>query len=167
MEIVHFKRGEAFIAKAEKRFAAIKSEILAILPGADVEHVGSTAVPGSLTKGDLDVQVRVAPEHFPLAVETLSRRYAVNDGSISTDTFRAFTDELSDPPLGIQLTVRGSEYDFFWKVRDVLLMNEQYRRDYDALKLAYEGKDMDDYRAAKNRFMEWLMQTPEFKSLSL
>ena len=167
MENVHFRNTEAFIEKAEKRFAQVKSEIMAILPGADVEHVGSTAVPGSLTKGDLDVQVRVSPEEFPFAVEALSRRYAVNDGSIGTDTFRAFMDEQSDPPLGIQLTVRGSEYDFFWKVRDVLLMNEQYRREYDALKSAHEGKNMDDYRAAKNRFMEWLMQTPEFRSLSL
>lgn len=34
-----------------------RDRILAWLPGALVEHVGSTAVPGALTKGDVDLVV--------------------------------------------------------------------------------------------------------------
>lgn len=98
-------------------------------------------------------------------MDTLSKLYSLNNGSISTDSFRAFKDDLTDPPLGVQLTVVGTEFDFFWKFRDVFLINDKYRAKYDALKTNYDGKAMDDYREAKNTFFEWIMQTPEFQSI--
>lgn len=165
MEKVYFTKQQEMFEKANELFDRIKNELQRLLPGADIQHVGSTAIPGSLTKGDLDIQIRVAPDDFARAAEVLSRLYETNKGSIRTETFHAFQDERSDPPLGIQLTAIGSEYDFFWKVRDVLLMNEEYRSQYDDLKKAYAGKNMDDYREAKNRFMEWLMETPEYSGL--
>ncbi|HLR51678.1 MAG TPA: GrpB family protein, partial [Candidatus Avamphibacillus sp.] len=82
------------------------------------------------------------------------------------DEFRAYQKDSSDPPLGVQLTVIGSEFDFFWKFRDVLLLNDQYRMEYDELKRKYEGKEMDEYRKAKSEFFNKMMQTPEFKRLN-
>ncbi|MCY8940266.1 GrpB family protein, partial [Peribacillus frigoritolerans] len=104
------------------------------LPEADVQHVGSTAVPNCLTKGDLDIQVRVTTEQFQMAVQTLSALYELNEGSVKTDSFRAFKDDSTVPPLGVQLNVINSEFDFFWKFRDVLLINDKYRKEYDDLK---------------------------------
>ena len=72
--------------------------------------MGSTAVPHSLTKG---VQVRVTSEQFQKSVQILSRLYELNEGSVKTDCFRAFKDDSTVPPLGIQLTIIDSEYDFF------------------------------------------------------
>lgn len=166
MEKVHFAERLIFHEKAEKLFREQKAVIEAAIPRADVQHVGSTAVPNSLTKGDLDIQVRVLPEDFSSAVQALSMLYASNEGSGKTDSFQAFKDDHTDPPLGVQLTVIHSEFDFFWKFRDVLLRNDSYRLKYDALKKEFEGKDMDDYREAKNGFFEWLMQTPEYQNLS-
>ncbi|RCW40855.1 GrpB family protein [Paenibacillus prosopidis] len=68
--------------------------------------------------------------------------------------------------LQVQVTVINTEFDFFWKFRDVLLTNDNYRVRYDELKKNFDGKEMDDYREGKNAFFEWLMETPEFKSLS-
>lgn len=52
----------------------------------------------------------------------------------------------------MQLTVIDSEFDFFWKFRDVLLQNDQYRTEYDQLKKRFEGESMEEYREAKNDF---------------
>ena len=65
----------------------------------------------------------------------------------------------------MQLTVIDSEFDFFWKFRDILLLNDAYRFEYDNLKKKYEGKEMDDYREAKNEFFKRLLNSPEYKKL--
>lgn len=57
-------------------FQRIKSEILAALsevPVIAVEHVGSTSVPGLAAKPIIDIDVVVAPEHFPVAASALSQ----------------------------------------------------------------------------------------------
>jgi hypothetical protein len=37
--------------------------------------------------------------------------------------------------------------------------------EYDELKKKYQGKEMDEYRKAKNEFFHRLMKTPEFTKL--
>ncbi|MGJ7913738.1 GrpB family protein [Neobacillus sp. LXY-1] len=161
MEQVNFFENSLFYEKAEKAFALHKKLILERLPEADIQHVGSTAISNTLTKGDLDIQVRVTPEQFPMAVQTLSAIYDLNEGSVKTDSFRAFKDDSAVPPLGVQLTVIHSEFDFFWKFRDILLINDRFRKEYDDLKRYYEGKEMDEYREAKNEFFGKIIQSPE------
>ncbi|WP_172372321.1 GrpB family protein [Sporosarcina jiandibaonis] len=165
MELVSFYHQKNFKCDAERTFTSQRALIQELIPNADVQHVGSTAIPNSLTKGDLDIQVRVSEIQFYQAVEALSAIYELNEGSIKTDEFRAFKDDTIIPPLGIQLTVKDTEFDFFWKFRDVLLKNDQYRIEYDELKLQFEGKDMEAYRGAKNDFFSKIIQTPEFKQL--
>lgn len=165
MEQVSFSNNRLLFEKAEKSFFIHRKLINGLLPEADVQHVGSTAIPNSLTKGDLDIQVRVIPEEFPKAVKVLSTVFDLNEGSINTDSFRAFKNDSIDPPLGVQLTIIESEFDFFWKFRDILLLNDAYRVEYDKLKRKFEGKGMDDYRECKNKFFEKLMHSPEFKKL--
>ncbi len=165
MEQVSFYDQKSFNGDVEKDFTAQRDFIQELIPSADIQHVGSTAIPNSLTKGDLDIQVRVSELQFSKAVEALSTVYETNDGSIKTNEFRAFKDDANTPPLGIQLTVIGSEFDFFWKFRDVLLQHERYKIEYDDLKRDFEGKDMESYREAKNVFFSKIMQTPEFRQL--
>jgi GrpB-like predicted nucleotidyltransferase (UPF0157 family) len=165
MEQVNFFDNSLFYEKVKKTFYLHKKLIKERLPEADVQHVGSTAVPNCLTKGDLDIQVRVTTEQFQMAVQTLSALYELNEGSVKTDSFRAFKDDSTIPPLGVQLNVINSEFDFFWKFRDVLLINDKYRKEYDDLKRNYEGKEMDEYREAKNEFFQRIIETPEFKKL--
>ncbi|GIN87431.1 hypothetical protein J6TS2_38170 [Heyndrickxia sporothermodurans] len=165
MEQVKFFENSHFYKDAEKTFLKHKKLIKEHLLEADVQHVGSTAVPNSLTKGDLDIQVRVRPEQFTMAVKTLSLLYEVNEGSVNTHSFRAYKDDSTVPPLGVQLTVINSEFDFFWKFRDVLLISDKYRKEYDDLKRNFEGKEMEEYREAKNEFFVKIIETPEFKNL--
>jgi GrpB-like predicted nucleotidyltransferase (UPF0157 family) len=165
MERVNFHNQKSFKCDAEKTFTSQRELIQGLIPNADVQHVGSTAIPNSLTKGDIDIQIRVSKVQFTQAVEALSTVYESNEGSVKTNEFRAFKDDANTPPLGIQLTVKGSELDFFWKFRDVLLQNNQYRIEYDELKRSFEGLEMEAYREAKNLFFSKIMRTPEFKQL--
>ncbi|WRU97557.1 GrpB family protein [Priestia filamentosa] len=164
---MYFSDLKTFSKDIEKAFLLHKSKIQEQLPKADIQHVGSTAIPKSLTKGDLDIQVRVTADDFPQAVQQLTALYDLNEGSIKTDSFRAFKDDSTIPPLGVQLTVIHSEYDFFWKFRDVLLQNEAYRIEYDKLKRKYEGKNMNEYREAKNIFFQRIRNTPEFNMCNI
>ena len=166
MERVNFYKQANFKQAAEKTFILQRELIQELIPNADIQHVGSTAIPNSLTKGDLDIQVRVSEKEFLQAVEALSTLYESNEGSVKTNEFSAFKNDSTNPPLGIQLTVVNSELDFFWKFRDVLLENAPYRIEYDQLKMKYEGQAMEAYREAKNNFFEKIKQTPEFKSLN-
>lgn len=163
---VNFYNQDRFNDDAEKTFKSQSKRIKQMIPNADIQHIGSTAIPNSLTKGDLDIQVRVSLEDFIPAVEALSKLYEVNDGSVKTNEFRAFKDDTMSPPLGVQLTVVDSEFDFFWKFRDVLLQNDQYRIEYNNLKKKFEGKAMEVYREAKNDFINKIKQTPEYKKLN-
>ena len=165
MEIVKFIETREISDIAEKAYCHNRTRILELLPKADIQHVGSTSIPGSITKGDLDIQVRVSSEDFEYAVKVLSTLYELNEGSTRTDFFTAFKDDSAVPQLGVQLTVANSELDIFWKIREVLLANEQYRGEYDELKKKYNGREMDNYRTAKDEFFRRVMNSADFASL--
>ncbi|WP_414531517.1 GrpB family protein [Rhodopseudomonas sp. G2_2311] len=47
-------------------FAAVKQQLIAVLPNtSELLHIGATSVPGCLTKGDLDIVIRVERGRLP------------------------------------------------------------------------------------------------------
>lgn len=163
MESVYFLNEELIRAEVEKIYHTQRSLILTSIVEADVQHVGSTAVPGSLTKGDLDIQVRVQPETFATASKVFSSIYDVNKESDCTECFMAFKKEGLQFDLGIQLSVIHSPYDIFWKIRDFFLKHKEWNVRYNALKTSFQNKNMSDYRSAKNAFFERLISSAEFQ----
>ena len=151
---VRFSRASAVFRLAETRFDLVRRILERRVPGAEILHVGSTAVPGTLTKGDLDVAVRVDAHRFAAAAETLSRVAPPNPGSTSDDTFRAFACDAAEPPTGIQLVVRGTRLDRFHRWRDRLRSDGALRERYDALKRAHDGGPTAAYRRAKAAFID-------------
>ncbi len=97
-------------AAVERLFERHRDDLRRLIPGASVEHIGSTAVPGALTKGDLDLLVAVPAEAFVEAVTALRSRFAVHQPEVWSDTFASFEQRPSgEVPLGVQLVVAGSE----------------------------------------------------------
>ena len=140
---------------AQRLFVAVSQSLAAILPRtADIRHVGATAVHGCLTKGDLDIVVRIPAQDFSDADAALASRYARNGGSIRTETFSAFEDASSEPHLGIQLAVIDGPFDFFHQFTEELRRSPPLVEEYNALKRSYDGADMALYRAAKDAFVE-------------
>lgn len=157
MNNVSFKASEDFKDLAEEIFQKEKSRILKLIPAAEIEHIGSTAIPGSITKGDLDINVRVTVEDFDKAVEKLKTLYQINQPKNWTDTFASFKDDDSfDLPIGVQLTVIDSEYDDFISLKDLLVKRVDLLEEYNQMKVKYEGKDMEEYRKEKSDFFEKL-----------
>ncbi len=143
---------------AERLYNAVLPALAGILPsGSDIRHVGATAVPGCLTKGDLDIVVRVPAEDFAAADASLAARFQRNEGSIRTETFSAFEDASCRPHLGIQLVVIDGPLDFFHLFVDALMGSPRLVHAYNALKKRHEGRDMAEYREAKDRFVEQVL----------
>jgi len=131
-----------------------------------IEHVGATSIPYSLTKGDLDIQVRVPRSNFRNAVTALSRNYSRNKKSKWTAEFAAFEDSRRQIPVGVQLTVTDSPLDIFWRFRDALRGKPSLRAQYDALKRRHAGNNMVTYRRAKNKFINKLQRRIDSMRLS-
>lgn len=140
---------------AERLFARVNAELGALLPACtEIHHVGATAVPGCLTKGDLDIAVRVGPGTFAAADAVLASKFARNAGSKRTDAFSAFEDATATPHLGVQLTAKGGADDYFHLFADALRRSTELVAAYNALKQRFDGKPMDAYRNAKSAFIE-------------
>jgi GrpB-like predicted nucleotidyltransferase (UPF0157 family) len=152
-ETVRFSNDERVFKAAERLYGAIEGQLRRLLPQADIRHVGSTAVPGSMTKGDLDVVVRVQPADFKLSEELLGAKFDRNTGSERTHDFSAFKDDSATPDLGIQLVAVGGPADNFHIWVQQLLDDPTLRRQYDELKLKFEGRDMEEYRLVKSDFI--------------
>lgn len=138
------------------------ARIASLLPsGAEIEHVGATAVPGCLTKGDIDLVVRVRAEDFAAADRALAAYLPRNTGSYRSVEFSSFADGQAKPALGVQLVVKGSALDVFGAFRDALLADADLIKSYNSLKRSWDGLEMDAYRSAKAAFIERaLARTP-------
>jgi GrpB-like predicted nucleotidyltransferase (UPF0157 family) len=154
MQPVYFYSSESVRGRAEAAYERHRSALSEMLPRAEIEHIGGTAVPGAITKGDLDILVRVSVADFAASEEFLAARYARNEGSFRSESFASFCDDAADPPLGIQLVVGGSELDDFAQFRDALRSDPRLLTDFNALKRECEGWDMDAYRERKAAFIE-------------
>lgn len=139
---------------AECLFERVEKELRALLPAsADLRHVGATAVPGCLTKGDLDVVVRVETHAFAEADRVLAAKFARNEGSKRTACFSSFEDSGTVPHLGVQLTVKGGVDDYFHSLSDALTEDPALVEAYNALKRRFDGQPMEAYREAKGAFI--------------
>jgi GrpB-like predicted nucleotidyltransferase (UPF0157 family) len=135
-------------------FESLRAIIVALLPQARVEHIGSTAIPGAITKGDLDLCVQVERGEFQEADRILGARFARNVGSAQTASLSSFVDDTWSVPVGVQLVVLGGDADFFVRWRDVLRRSPAVLREYNLLKSHWQGRSHAEYRAAKTAFIE-------------
>lgn len=145
---------------AASLFERVRTRLAVILPAsAEVLHIGATAIPGCLTKGDLDIVVRVDPTDFVTAEAGLAAAFGRNAGSIRTDAFAAFEDADCRPPLGIQLTAKDGVLDVFHRFADALRADPELLARYNALKLAHHTRPMARYRAEKDAFVSEVLRS--------
>ncbi|QIG38783.1 hypothetical protein G5T42_04185 [Microbacterium sp. 4R-513] len=112
---------------------------------------GGSSLEGLVTKGDIDLHLRVQPAEFELAKQALVPRYRPVHLDIWTGSFATFERD-AQPPIGIALTVVGSEHDHrFTTSWDRMRTDAAARAAYNALKRA--GGDVEH---AKSRFFDGL-----------
>ncbi|MFF8802541.1 MULTISPECIES: GrpB family protein [unclassified Methylobacterium] len=153
---------EAARQAATALFQSVRAQLAAILPAsAEVLHIGATAIPGCLTKGDLDIVVRVDPSHFTTVNGRLAASFDRNAGSIHTDDFAAFEDQDLHPHLGLQLTAKGGAFDIFHLFAQALRADRDLVERYNALKLRHHTRSMALYRAQKDAFVAEVLRSVE------
>jgi GrpB-like predicted nucleotidyltransferase (UPF0157 family) len=125
-----------------------------LLPYAELHHIGATAISGALSKGDVDVLVRVSSEDFKLAVDTLKQHFALKQPDHWSAEFASFgNDEGYALPLGIQVVVESSGMDFFLFLRDYFKAGPDAVEEYNALKIAHADEGEEAYWQAKDTFL--------------
>lgn len=152
-----------------KPVEALRSQIACVLdrelprlrqlaPTAEIEHIGSTAIPGTLTKGDIDVVLRISATDFADVITALRQVYAEAQRENWTADFASFKDDQTGPlPFGIQVVVRGTENDDFVRLRDLLRTEADARSRYNAVKQAHADADFEAYWRAKDRLIRELL----------
>lgn len=151
-----FYEQDEYQERCSALFLKIKSEISAVLPSAKIEHIGSSSVPGAISKGDLDIYVGVdsqAHEGAVLALIDCGYREKL-------DTLR--TPELcmlvAQEDIALQVVAAGSQYEFFIRFRDLLRSKPGLVKQYNDLKLSCTGFSEEQYRVIKSRFIENVLQ---------
>jgi GrpB-like predicted nucleotidyltransferase (UPF0157 family) len=150
---------------AQRFFARIARVVSSILPTAEVEHVGATAVAGCLTKGDVDVLVRVMREDFPSAMGTLDATLQRSERNDPTGEYVEYDFDSAGCYGSIQLAVAGSWHDRrFRRLKSVLASDDAALARYNELKRHHEGLSMTDYRIAKATFIDALLVDSTFRN---
>ena len=137
-----------------REFSRIEAIIKELLPDSGVEHVGSTALPQGITKGDLDIQVRVGSQMFEAARAVIGLEFVPDPDNVRGDGETSFKIDGADIPIAIHLTEIAGEFEFQWKYRDLLRNRPDLVLEYDDIKRCFAGKRMSDYRKAKAEFFD-------------
>ncbi len=163
-----FRLVDAALARgwAERHLSELLPRLEALLPpSAEIRHVGATAIPGALTKGDLDLQVRVSAEAFATAHAALRGTFAPSPGGFALPDGASFSEPRHEPPTGIHLTRLASDADLQWALTELLASEPALLARYNQLKLAFDGRPMASYRRAKDIFFAELRAHPRFTEL--
>jgi GrpB-like predicted nucleotidyltransferase (UPF0157 family) len=143
---------------ALRSFSEIAGILSARLPWAEIEHVGSTAVSGCLTKGDLDVLVRVDREDFDRTALALDGLLVRSPCNAATEGYVEYDYLSGGVAASVQLAVAGCWHDRrFHGLKTALLSDPDALERYNALKLRFVGRDMEDYRRAKSDLVDSLL----------
>lgn len=136
-------------------FERTSARLAALVPGARIEHVGSTAVAGSLTKGDLDICVIVTANDLDAATTTLAGTHQVHQRENWTEGLASFIAPPEDGvEIGVQLIVsKGIEEDWFIGWRERLRSDPELRARYDRVKQDHVSGLIEDYRGAKEHLI--------------
>jgi GrpB-like predicted nucleotidyltransferase (UPF0157 family) len=136
------------------------ARIKAVLPDADVQHIGATAIPGSVTKGDLDLLVRVAADHFSQARLELADHFQVHQRDVWGREFASYVaEDNQEIAVGVQLVVADSVEDqVFRSFRDALWSDPDLVVAYNRLKEDHADDGQARYRRMKESFIRKALQ---------
>ena len=152
-DIVYFLSSEELIKSTEDTSNLVINLLKEIIPFSDVQHVGSSSVPGSIGKLDLDFQIRVDEKDFEKTIDILNSNFEEKQKILWKEGFAIFKTIKNNIPIDLVVTIKDSIYDDCYKVRDELRSNKSLLEEYNKLKIKYQGKPYSEYSKAKREFL--------------
>ncbi len=138
----------------------VTRELAALISGCRVEHVGASAIPGAISKGDVDVCVVVPPPGHSSAVLRLEAAgYVVKADTLRTPELCMLLSPRTDVDLALQVVAQGSRFEFFMRFRDALRGDQSLVDQYNAVKRRAAGLSHGQYRDAKAAFIASVLQS--------
>ena len=142
-------RSDELRPAARRILAAVRARLAPLLPAHELVLTGATSVPGALTKGDVDLHLRVAPADFAATVAVLREVYAVVHPEIWQESLATFAVD-AELPAGIAVTPIGSEHDVrFHRGWERIRSDPALLAEYNTLKT-----DGGDYEQRKSDFFD-------------
>lgn len=159
-----FLEPDAYQTLARELFNRLSSLIRQVLPAARIEHIGSSAIEGAVSKGDLDIFIGVEPEEFQdtiVSIESLG--FQIKTESFKNESLCPFESDDYPLPVGLQLVVNRSEFEIFLVFRDRMNAGADLRSSYNQLKHQACDLNEDEYRRVKSKFIENVLRRREIQ----
>ena len=148
-----FLEPEQYQQRCAQLFNSYQKDISALLPFAKIEHIGSSAIPNAISKGDLDIYVEVKPDQFKFAIERLKTlNFIEKQNTLRTDEL-CMLESLNNDDVAFQIVVTDSVFTFFLAFKNKLINSPTLVNEYNQLKLQCSHLDPDQYRTIKSDFI--------------
>lgn len=139
-----------------ERFDYYLIQVRRLLPTARVEHVGSSSIPGAISKGDLDILIGVDARELEASVRILfTLGFQEKQNTLRTSELCML--ESTSEDVAFQVVAMGSEFTCFSDFRDRLRASPDLVIQYNELKKSCEGLSHDEYREKKSTFIEHVL----------
>ncbi len=148
-----FVASELVAEEAAAAYAEHERRIRERLPNVEIRHTGGTSIPGTLTTGDVDIQVRTDHASFAAARAALSELYEPLYLHAWHAAGAFFAEPTAQPPVEVALTVFGTLDDLHHgEAWQRLATEPELLARYNALKREHEEASLEEYEAAKREF---------------
>lgn len=155
-----FLEPEQYQQRCVQLFNSYKKDISTLLPFAKIEHIGSSAIPNAISKGDLDIYVEVKPDQFEFAIAQLKAlNFMEKQNTLRTDELCILESHNNDD-VAFQIVVTDSVFTFFLTFRNKLMDSPALVNEYNQLKLECSYLDHDQYRTIKADFINRILKHP-------
>ena len=146
---------DTILAEAGATRDRVAAELVEAQINGVVTVTGPAGMPGVLTRGDVDLHLRVDPGHFAEVVSRLGRLYEPTSQNSWAATLAVF-EVPADRPTGLAVTPVGSPHDRrFSRSWERLRTEPDLLHDYNALKVRHV--DTDSYEEHKSAFFDRIM----------
>ena len=154
---VRLRPAEEFRDRAVTIAAAERERLRSLGVVGELVLTGGSSLPGALTRGDVDLHLRVRPVAFAAVVAVLRRTYVVVHPEIWAPTLATFGVPAA-LETGMAVTPAGSEHDLrFTRTWQLLAADPALLGEYNAVKLA-ETADETAYEDRKSAFFDRLLE---------
>lgn len=151
------RSGAEFVEQAHAILYSQGVRLAALVGDHELVLVGGSCVPGALTKGDVDLHLRVPTGNFDRTVAVLRGIYQVVHLEIWQPSLATFAVE-APLPTGIAVTPVGSEHDLrFSRSWQLLVADPDLLKAYNAMKLRSQD-DSREYERHKAEFFDMLVR---------